>query len=153
MHIKNLKDQLKIDEGEVHKIYEDPLGHLTFGIGHKITPDDPEYGLPAGIPVSESRVNEAFYFDVCWVLRDVEILYPDFYDLPEEAQQVIANMMFNLGLGGLSQFRKMKAAVDKGYWVLAAAEMKNSKWYHQVGNRADRLVSRMESISKKRWRV
>ena len=41
--------------------------------------------------------NEAFDADIEIVLSDCNTLYPDFEDLPEEAQQIIANMMFNLG--------------------------------------------------------
>ena len=66
--------------------------------------------------------------------------------LPEEAQQIIANMMFNLGRPRLSKFRGMKAGVDSKDWNLAAEEMVDSRWYAQVGRRAERLVERMREI-------
>ena len=81
------------------------------------------------------------------VLSDCEILYPDFGDLPEEAQQIIANMMFNLGRPRLSKFKGMKAGVDARDWERAADEMVDSAWYRQVTNRADRLVVRMRSLA------
>ena len=81
------------------------------------------------------------------VLSDCEILYPDFGDLPEEAQQIIANMMFNLGRPRLSKFKGMKAGVDARDWERAADEMVDSSWYRQVTNRADRLVVRMRSLA------
>ena len=81
------------------------------------------------------------------VLADCEILYPDFGDLPEEAQQIIANMMFNLGRPRLSKFKGMKAGVDARDWERAADEMVDSSWYRQVTNRADRLVVRMRSLA------
>ena len=49
----------------------------------------------------------------------------------------------------LSKFVKMKAAVDKRDWETAAAEMKDSKWYKQTGNRAKDLVLRMKNIKCK----
>ena len=66
--------------------------------------------------------------------------------MPEEAQLIIANMMFNMGRPRLSKFKGMKAAIDAGDYHRAAVEMVDSRWYQQVTNRADRLVARMRSI-------
>ena len=99
----------------------------------------PNTVIRIGAPVSESRVIEAFEQDCENVLRDCNILYEDFDDLPEEAQQVIANMMFNMGRPRLSKFKGMKRGVDSRDWNAAADEMVDSAWYRQVTNRADRL--------------
>ena len=147
MNLEQLREQLEIDEGCVYEIYNDHLGYATFGIGHLVTESDPENGQELGTPVSESRVIEAFEQDVQTVLSDCAILYPDFDELPEEAQQIIANMMFNLGRPRLSKFKGMKAGVDARDWERAADEMVDSAWYRQVTNRADRLVVRMRSLA------
>ena len=55
-------------------------------------------------------------------------------------------MMFNLGRPRLSKFRGMKAGVDAKDWNRAAEEMVDSRWYAQVGRRAQRLVERMREI-------
>ena len=146
MNVEQLREQLKIDEGCVYKIYNDHLGFPTFGIGHLVRESDPENGSPLGTEVSEDRVNEAFDADIEIVLSDCNILYPDFGDLPEEAQQIIANMMFNLGRPRLSKFVGMKRGVDAKDWNSAADEMVDSRWYRQVGARAERLVNRMREI-------
>ena len=146
MNVEKLREQLKIDEGCVYEIYNDHLGYPTFGIGHLVRESDPEHGSPLGTEVSEDRVIEAFDADVEIVLSDCSTLYPDFDDLPEEAQQIIANMMFNLGRPRLSKFVGMKRGVDVKDWNSAADEMVDSRWYRQVGARADRLVNRMREI-------
>ena len=146
MNVEKLREQLKIDEGCVYEIYNDHLGYPTFGIGHLVRESDPENGSPLGTEISEDRVNEAFDSDIEIVLSDCNILYPDFEDLPEEAQQIIANMMFNLGRPRLSKFVGMKRGVDAKDWNAAADEMVDSRWYRQVGARADRLVNRMREI-------
>ncbi len=146
MNINQLREELKVDEGCKYEIYLDHLGLPTFGIGHLILDSDMEYGQAVGTPVSEDRVNECFAKDVETVLLECSLLYPNFEVLPEEAQLIIANMMFNMGRPRLSKFKGMKAAVDNGDWHLAAVEMVDSRWYQQVTNRADRLVSRMRSI-------
>ena len=146
MNVEKLREQLKIDEGCVYEIYNDHLGYPTFGIGHLVRESDPENGSPVGTKVSEDRVADAFDDDIEIVLSDCNKLYPDFEDLPEEAQQIIANMMFNLGRPRLSRFRGMKAGVDAKDWNRAADEMVDSRWYAQVGRRAERLVDRMREI-------
>ena len=146
MDIEKLREQLKIDEGCVYDIYNDHLGYPTFGIGHLVIESDPENGQEVGTPVSESRVIEAFEQDVETVLSDCAILYPDFDELPEEVQQIVANMMFNLGRPRLSKFAGMKRGVDSQDWDAAADEMVDSRWYRQVGARAERLVERMRNV-------
>jgi len=147
MDLQVLREQLEIDEGVKYEVYNDHLGYATFGVGHLVLESDPEYGDPIGAPVSESRVIEAFEQDCENVLRDCHILYEDFDSLPEEAQQVIANMMFNMGRPRLSKFKGMKRGVDSRNWNAAADEMVDSAWYRQVTNRADRLVKRIRALS------
>ena len=133
-------------QGVKYEIYNDHLGYATFGVGHLVIESDPEYGMDIGTPISESRVIEAFEQDVQIVLGDCEKLYNDFDQLPEEAQLIIANMMFNMGLTRLSKFRGMKNGVDAKDWQRAADEMVDSRWYNQVTRRADRLVVRMRNL-------
>ena len=140
MNIEKLREQLEIDEGVKYEIYNDHLGYATFGVGHLVLESDPEHGWEVGSSVDTVRVHEAFEQDCENVLRDCNILYEDFDDLPEESQQVIANMMFNMGRTRLSKFKGMKRGVDSRDWNAAADEMVDSAWYRQVTNRADRLV-------------
>ena len=146
MDIEKLRKQLEIDEGVKYEIYNDHLGYPTFGIGHLVIPSDIEYREDVGTRVSEERVRECFDKDVQSVLRDCSLLYKDFDELPEEAQQIIANMMFNMGYTRLSKFKGMKRGVDARDWNKAADEMVDSRWYKQVTNRANRLVERMRNI-------
>ena len=146
MDIEKLREQLEIDEGVVHEIYLDHLGYPTFGIGHLVTDEDPEYGADVGTKVDETRCSEAFNEDVESVIKDCKILYSDFDDLPEEVQQIVANMMFNMGRPRLSKFKGMKRGVDAKDWNAAADEMVDSVWYRQVTNRAERLVERMRNV-------
>jgi len=147
MNTKQLREQLEIDEGVKYDIYNDHLGYPTFGIGHLVIKSDPESGQKVGTSVSRERVQEAFETDVLSVIKDCDKLYNDFDELPEEVQQIIANMMFNMGRTRLSKFRGMKRGVDARDWDAAADEMVDSAWYRQVTNRADRLVQRMRSIT------
>ena len=146
MDIDKLREQLKIDEGVEHEIYKDSLGLKTCGIGHLCLDGEPEFSMEVGEEITDERVNELFEKDVEIMLNECRVLYPKFDELPEEAQQIISNMMFNMGRPRLSKFKNMNSAIERGDWNEAANQMMDSKWYVQVTNRADRLVTRMREI-------
>ena len=112
MNKDQLREELAEDEGCKFEIYLDHLGLPTYGIGHLVVEGDPEYGQPVGTPVDEERVRQVFNLDIASTLDECQVLYPDFDDLPEECQLIIANMMFNMGRPRLSKFKGMKAGVD-----------------------------------------
>lgn len=142
-----MQEELEIDEGVVYKIYLDHLGLPTFGIGHLIIDGDPEMGQAVGTPVSPERVREAFERDLKNSIEDCKALFLGWNKLPLEARRVTCNMAFNLGRTRLAKFRKFRAAVDSKDWVRAAKEMKDSRWYHQVGGRSMRLRNRILSLA------
>jgi len=146
MNIDKLREEIKHDEGCVYEIYLDHLGLPTFGIGHLITDADPEYNYNVGDKVSKERCEEVFNNDIKSVINDCELELLFFYDLPEEVQHIVANMMFNLGTPRFSKFIRFKAALANDNWNGAAIEMKDSKWYKQVTNRAERLIERMKNV-------
>jgi len=146
MNLEQLRQEIEIDEGVKYEIYLDHLGLPTCGIGHLIVEGDEEYGQEVGTAVSEERVAELFESDVQVTLDECERLYSGFSELPEEVQHILANMMFNMGRPRLSGFKKFNAAVADGDWEGAAEEMIDSRWYRQVTNRADRLVTRMRAV-------
>ena len=146
MNIDKLREQLIIDEGQVNEIYLDHLGYPTFGIGHLVLESDGEYGADVGTAVSEERVIEVFEKDVQTVIEDCKILHDGWDDYPEEVKQIVANMMFNMGRTRLSKFKNHNAALVAGDWKEAAKEGRDSRWYRQVTNRAERLMSRLEEV-------
>ena len=148
MNIDQLRDTLKIDEGVKYEIYNDHLGYPTFGIGHLVVESDEEHGKPVGTPVSEDRVNSVFEKDVAIMIDEAKKIFPNLDELPEEAQQVIVNMTFNMGMTRLSKFKNFKAAIERNDWKEAAKEGRDSRWYNQVTNRAERLVERMANLQK-----
>ena len=87
-----------------------------------------------------------FNLDIIVTLEDCTRLFPDFAELPEEAQLIIANMCFNLGFPRLYKFKKFIEAVNVRDWQAAADEMVDSRWHDQVPNRAKRLVGRMRNL-------
>ena len=146
MNVEQLRLDLERDEGCVYEIYLDHLGYATYGIGHLVTEADPEHGQSVGTKISEDRVRQVFNSDIESVVGDCDRAFDDFASLPEGAQLVIANMMFNMGLPRFNKFTKMIRAINLGDWQSAADQMIDSRWYQQVTARARRLESVMRGI-------
>lgn len=148
MNKQAVYEQLKIDEGVVYATYKDHLGYPTFGVGHLVLKEDPEFGAEDGTPVSEERVRECFEKDLEIATSECYTLYGPgtFVALPDEVQQILVNLMFNMGRPRLSGFKNFNSRISEGNWSAAADEMVDSKWYRQVGGRAERLVLRMRNV-------
>ena len=147
MDINKLREQLKIDEGVKYEVYDDHLGYKTFGIGHLVKSTDEEYGAPVGTPVSEERVNSIFDKDVITYIDESKKVFGNLEEMPQEVQQVIVNMCFNMGAPRLSQFKKFIRAIHDEEWATASVEMLDSRWANQVGERANRLSDRIKAIN------
>lgn len=140
-------EQLKIDEGVVNEIYLDHLGYPTFGVGHLVLESDQEFGAEVGTPVSEDRTKECFDRDLDTSISECVALYGEgFNDWPGVAQEVLVNMMFNMGRGRLGGFKNFRKALEEQDWKQAGIEGRDSKWYRQVTKRAERLMERLEKV-------
>ena len=144
--VDQLIEQLTIDEGKVLEIYHDHLGLPTVGIGHLILDSDEESGQALGTEITEERCVELFESDLESVVADCKILHEGWDGYPQEVKQVIANMMFNMGRTRLSKFKNHNTALKSGDWKTAAIEGRDSRWYKQDTNRAERLMSRLEEV-------
>jgi len=130
-------DELVRDEGEVLHAYADSLGYLTIGVGRLI---DKRRG--GGITKEESRY--LLSNDVDKVVEQLDRDLSWWRGLDAVRQRVIANMAFNLGVGGLLKFKNTLAYIKAGDYKKAAAGMLSSLWAKQVGVRAKRLAYMME---------
>ena len=151
MNKEVLKEQIKRHEGEVLEVYEDSLGYLTLGVGHLIQKSDPEYGQPAGTPVSQEVVDMYYEDDfdkhveeTIHVCENNNIVFDA---LPESIQHVLVNMCFNLGANRLGKFRNMLAAVSTSDWKEMASQMEDSRWFGQVGRRSVELQEMVLELS------
>jgi len=149
MDRQSVYEQLKIDEGVEYEIYKDHLGYPTFGVGHLVLKSDPEYGADVGTPVSDDRVRECFERDLDTSVSECVALYGEqFEQWPGEVQEILVNMMFNMGRTRLGKFKNFRKALEAKDWKQASIEGKDSLWYRQVTNRADRLMERLSNVGQ-----
>ena len=143
MNQQRLRGQLAIDEGRRSTPYRDTVGIWTVGIGHNM-----ERGLTGAqfaalfevTPMSEEQIDWLFARDFKDHVEQTRLLFSALDDYTDARQEALVNMMFNLGYRRLSRFVKMRGAIELLEWDMAADEAKDSSWYGQVGQRAERIV-------------
>jgi len=133
MNLDRVIEKLKQDEGFDGMPYEDKLGIPTIGYGTKL-------------PITEEEAEILLKHRLDKKILEISEKEPFFLDLPETAQEVIANMAYQLGVSGVLKFKKMWAALKNKNYQKAADEMLDSRWAKQTPNRAKRLAEIMRSL-------
>ena len=142
MDIEHLKKDIMFEEGVKYEIYNDHLGYKTFGVGHLCRATDPENEMEVGTPVSKERVDECFEVDLYVAINDAE-KFCEGIEVDDNIKECVTHMVFQLGLPRLNKFRNFKQALVDGDIAKAQIEMKDSLWYRQTTNRAERLIEKM----------
>jgi len=133
MNFEKLKAQLLIDEGKRSRIYTDTVGKVTGGVGRNLTDR----------PFSEDEITLMLENDIALAASELDRVAPWWKTLNDARQNVMANLCFNLGAPRLLGFKNFLSYAQAGRFDAAAAELLNSKWAVQVGQRAQRLAKVM----------
>ena len=142
MNLNKLQQQIMFEEGVKYEIYNDHLGYKTFGVGHLVRATDPENEMAVGTKVSKMRVAECFEADLYVAINDME-KFTAGMEIDDNIKECVTEMVFQLGLPRLNKFKKFKQALLDGDIKTAQAEMKDSLWYRQTTNRAERLIEKL----------
>lgn len=131
--METLKERIKRHEGFRARAYADTLGKMTIGYGRCLTTngiseDEAEYMLNNDIEESQFALAQSFP----WTLG-----------LDDARKDVLAEMIFQLGVKGVMGFPKMIAAIRIGDFDSAAKEMLNSTWHIQTHARCEELSNIM----------
>ena len=131
----SLDADLVRDEGLKLKPYRCTAGKLTIGVGRNL--DD------VGITRDEAMV--MLWNDIARVKADATHAFPWFARLDPVRQDVVLNMIFNLGINRFSQFHQTIKCIEAFDYAGAADRMLQSLWAKQVGQRAVRLSNQMRN--------
>lgn len=96
--------------------------------------------------IAESEAYYLFENDYRKVEKQVDSLFFWLTNHPEEVRKILINMTFQMGINKVVTFKKMISAIKLKDYKTAALEMKDSNWYKQTTNRANRLTKRMQSV-------
>jgi len=145
MNLERLLESVKKHEGYRNKVYLDTLGKRTVGVGHLCVEDfwedDKEY--------EESFLMEILEKDLQTAIKSAQQLIEEFdcNDIDEQAEEILIEMVFQLGKTGVSKFKNMwKALAEKNY-IGASYEMLDSRWAKQTPNRAKAMADLMKACA------
>jgi|TARA_R110002124_G_scaffold258609_1_gene424393 lysozyme len=130
MNNERLRETIIRHEGIRLDMYQDTLGIWTVGVGHNIQ----EKGISQA--VMELMLEEDLAEAVSELKRSVSF----FSKMPEQVQEALVNLAFNMGIPRLMQFKKTLAYLRDGNFEAAADELLDSRYAEQVGRRADEVA-------------
>ena len=133
--LEDVKERIKLHEGFRNKVYKDSLGKLTIGYGHLITSQD---NFEEGVEYSDEELNNLFEQDFQRAYDQANQLLPG-VDIAEQAFGVVVEMIFQLGIGNVSKFKKFLEALTNKAYITASKEMLNSLWHSQSPKRCEDL--------------
>tara|TARA_B100000575_G_scaffold293426_1_gene304776 strand:- start:158 stop:592 length:435 start_codon:yes stop_codon:yes gene_type:complete len=141
---EELKEEIKLHEGFVPKTYSDSLGKRTIGYGHLcVEPeqwdDNKEY--------TKEELNVVFEKDFNEALKNAEHLISN-RSINDTAKEVIIEMVFQLGIGGVGKFKNMWSALDREDYGEASFQMLDSLWAKQTPARAGKLAGKMRAAKE-----
>lgn len=131
---ETLVEQLIRHEGLRLFPYQDGVGKWTIGVGRNLT--DCGISKAEALAMLERDLSDAAMdlMQFAWFPR-----------LDLARQNAFINMRFNLGPAGFRKFKAMLLALERGQFSVAAEEMRDSKWYRQVGARAEELAETVDT--------
>ena len=141
MNYDDLKARIKEHEGFRDQVYKDSLGFATIGYGHLVLPNDP---YEKGVTYSKEDLEKVFDGDFDTACSNANQLIKDL-PLHHQAKCVLIEMVFQLGIGGVSKFKNMWKALGEGDYQTASEEMLDSRWAKQTPKRATDLSNVMKS--------
>ena len=141
--LDKVKERIKTHEGFVNYVYKDTLGKRTVGYGHLCTDDE---NWEDGKCYDNSYLNDVFEIDFMEATKQAEELIGNLV-LENKANEIILEMVFQLGKTGVSKFKKMWEALSGQDYNKAADEMLDSKWAKQTKNRPESLAKIMRSLA------
>ena len=136
-----LKEKIKIHEGFRDMIYLDSLGKKTIGYGHLVVHED-KFVEGKAYPKEELEALFDKDFNKGWDLM-IRFCEVNSLDVSEEAQEVLCEMIFQMGYSGVGKFKNMIKALQNNDTKTASIEMLDSRWAKQTPNRAKELSDHM----------
>ena len=150
--IDKLAEDLRADEGERLKVYKCPAGFNTIGVGRNLD-TNPLSGaeveflgcttaeLLAGREITQEQSAFLLANDIDRVCASLDRELPWWKSRLSDVQRGMANMCFQMGLGGLLKFKRMLACLQAGDYVGARREALDSEWARQTPKRAERVTA------------
>jgi lysozyme len=139
----DIMNMVKDHEGVKNKPYQDTKGLWTVGVGHLIG-DGKTLPSEWKRTFSDAEIMNLFKKDYQHHKQAAEKI-PGFSNLNMNGQAALIDLTFNMGPRWWKAWPNFTKAMQAGNIDQAANALKNSAWYSQVGRRAPKIVSLLQS--------
>jgi len=134
-----LIEDIKMEEGYRSSVYLDTLEKPTIGYGFLID----------SLELQEDICQLILMRKLEKLIKTIKFNFKWFDDMPEEVQDVVINICYQLGVSGFSKFKKTIQFMKNKQWDKASVEMLDSKWAReQTPQRALRLSETVKSVEE-----
>jgi GH24 family phage-related lysozyme (muramidase) len=133
--VASVADNLRQFEGLRLSSYLDTTGHWTVGYGHRCA---------EGTRVTPSEAESLLAADIAEAGRGAKRVFPSFASHPQHVQDVLVEMVFQIGATKALTFKRFGAAISSSDYAGARREMLDSRWYKQTPGRVRALVARLD---------
>ncbi len=135
MNTERLAERIKAHEGLRLKPYTDSLGRITIGYGRCLDTRG----------ISRDEADTMFNRDMVEAASNANLIVgaKTWRGIGETRQEILTEMVYQLGAGGVDGFRNMIAALRDRNYERAADEMLDSRWHDQTPARAEELAALM----------
>ena len=134
--MQQLVESIKKNEGYREKVYKCTEGFDTIGYGFSIK----------DVKLRESVCDIILEEKLMELSSEVQEKFPWLTDMPQEVCHVILEMCYQMGVAGVSKFKKTISYLQEKEWGKASVEMLDSKWAKQTPNRAKRMSEIVKGI-------
>ena len=133
----SLIDEIKVHEGFRDKVYKCSEGFDTIGYGFAIK----------DLVLDEDIADLILQRKLEDLQESIKRKFDWFKESPDEVQDVVSNMCYQIGLSGFSKFKKTIYYLETEQYEEASEEMLDSLWARQTPNRAKELSKIIRSLN------
>tara|TARA_R100001594_G_scaffold58135_1_gene92113 strand:+ start:161 stop:571 length:411 start_codon:yes stop_codon:yes gene_type:complete len=133
--MNDLLNRIKEHEGFRDKVYKCTEGFDTIGYGFAIK----------DLVLDEDIAEEILLRKVESLISRVRKKFNWLDTVPPAVQGVLVEMSYQMGVSGVSKFKKALHAMQMFQWNVAADELLDSRWAKQTPNRAKELSNIIRS--------
>ena len=132
----DLLKKIKEHEGFKSRVYKCTEGYDTIGYGFAIK----------DLELDEDIAEEILLRKLEKLIQRVRAKFKWLDTVPHEVQGVLVNMSYQMGVNGVSKFKKALHAMQMFQWKIAADELMDSRWARQTPNRAKELSNIIRNL-------
>ena len=139
----SLIENIKAHEGYRREIYKDSVGKATVGYGFLVaalSPDELKLNGGKTEPMSREVAEKILNLKVSKLKKRLFQCLPWLESKPQNVQDVLTEMAYQLGLAGLMGFRHTLSCIEAGDYAQAAKNLKASLLYRQTPKRVEDYI-------------